>query len=439
MNVLMQSALLLTLFMNLPSVPSSWRAGIVAIDADTDEMLMDRNGSDYFRPASTMKLVTTLLALEELGPSFIYRTRIMADTASKVLYLVGSGAPLLTTENIRISAMETAAAVDPESSWSVAWDTTAFISESHCPGWDTSDWSRTYCPPIEGLSLGDNNVEIIISSRGGGVRTFVYPPLPDLELVNNLVTGQQVSITSQIQGWDRDAPTVILNGTIPPDTNLIIYKPYPGPPAEFSGIFAEQLESCGIRVDSLMPGAVPDSSVLVQTAVIYSEPLSVLLSSMNKWSRNMIAEMVLRTVSLQTGSLPASTAAGCDESGKMLKRLLPELTGFQLADGSGLSRYNLLTPLHLARVLGEGISSEEFGVEFLATLPVNGVDGTLSSRMSDLAPGAFRGKTGTLNDTSAIAGLLTASSGRRIILVIMLEVPVGQTWHARALQDQMVS
>lgn len=153
----------------------------------------------------------------------------------------------------------------------------------------------------------------------------------------------------------------------------------------------------------------------------------------------MVAEMVLRTASLETGSTPASTGAGCDVTGQLLRDIVPSLTEFQIADGSGLSRFNSLTPIHLARILSEGISSAEWGVEFLATLPVNGVDGTLRSRMADLPPGAFRGKTGTLNDTSAIAGLLTSSSGRRIVLVIMFEVPRGQTWTARGLQDNMVS
>lgn len=153
----------------------------------------------------------------------------------------------------------------------------------------------------------------------------------------------------------------------------------------------------------------------------------------------MIAEMVLRTVSLETGSNPASTGAGCDAAGQLLRDLVPSLTEFQIADGSGLSRFNSLTPIHLAEILSEGIGSAEWGVEFLATLPVNGVDGTLISRMGDLPPGAFRGKTGTLNDTSTIAGLLTSSSGRRIVLVMMFEVPTGNTWVARALQDNLIS
>ena len=423
----------------MPSVPSSWRAGIYAADADTGEILYNLNGASYFRPASTVKLLTTLVALKELGPSYIYETRVMADTAGGRLFIVGAGAPLLSAEHIRIVALETAASLDPGSSWDLYWDTARFASESHCPGWDTSDWNKTYCPPIEALSVGDNILQLIVSTEGDTMRVFYYPPLPGLSILNNLVIGGNESIRTTVEGWTENRPILMLEGSIPPDTHFVLYMPFAGPPAEFAGMLALELEVTGLHIDQVLQGEAPLSGSLIQTSVMFSDPMFVLLASMNKWSRNMVAEMVLRTASLETGSNPASTGAGCDVAGQLLRELAPSLTEFQIADGSGLSRFNSLTPIHLAEILSEGIGSQAWGVEFLATLPVNGVDGTLRSRMADLPPGAFRGKTGTLSDTSTIAGLLTSSSGRRIILVIMLEVPNGNTWTARALQDNLIS
>ena len=431
--------LILSLSLNIPSVPSSWRAGIYAADADTGEILYNLNGASYFRPASTVKLLTTLVALKELGPSYIYETRVMADTVGGRLFIVGAGAPLLSSEHIRIVALETAASLDPGSSWDLYWDTARFASESHCPGWDTSDWNKTYCPPIEALSVGDNILQLIISTEGDTMRVFYYPPLPGLSVLNNLVIGGSESIRTTVEGWTENRPILMLEGSMPPDTHLVLYMPFAGPPAEFAGMLALELEAAGLHIGEVLQGEAPVSGSLIQTSVMFSDPMFVLLASMNKWSRNMVAEMVLRTASLETGSDPASTGAGCDVAGQLLRELAPSLTEFQIADGSGLSRFNSLTPIHLAEILSEGISSPAWGVEFLATLPVNGVDGTLRSRMADLPPGAFRGKTGTLSDTSTIAGLLTSSSGRRIILVIMLEVPNGYTWTARGLQDSLIS
>jgi len=431
--------MLLAFSLNMPSIPSSWRAGIYVKDVESGEVLFDMNAESYFRPASTVKLLTTLVALRELGPSYVYETRILADTTDGTIFLIGSGAPLLSAEHIRIVALETAASLESGSTWDLCWDTERFYSESHCPGWDISDWSKTYCPPIEGLSVGDNIIQLIISTVGGSMRVFFYPPLPGLELENNLTIGGIESVRASVEGWSEDSPHLTLEGTIPPETRLILYKPFAGPPAEFTAMLAVELEAAGLQIDQLYPAEAPDEEFMLQTSVIYSEPMFVLLASMNKWSRNMVAEMVLRTASLETGSEHASTGAGCDVSGQILSDLVPGLPDFQLADGSGLSRFNSLSPVHLAEILAEGIGSVEWGVEFLATLPVNGVDGTLSSRMQDIPPGSFRGKTGTLNDTSTIAGLLTTSSGRKIICVIMLEVPTGQARTARGLQDSIIS
>lgn len=80
----------------------------------------------------------------------------------------------------------------------------------------------------------------------------------------------------------------------------------------------------------------------------------------------------------------------------------------------------------------------EWGPEFLASLAVNGVDGTLRSRLSDLPPGAFRGKTGTLSDTCTLAGVVSTSSGRRLAVAILAETPSGDVLAAKAWQDDVI-
>ena len=151
-----------------------------------------------------------------------------------------------------------------------------------------------------------------------------------------------------------------------------------------------------------------------------------------------MAEQILRTVANESTGEPGSTRAGCDVSGALLNTLVPSAEGWQLADGSGLSRYNLLTARQLAAVFASGAASLEFGPEFLASFPVNGVDGTLSRRLQLLPAGTFRGKTGSLNDTCSITGLLTTQSGREVILTILLEFPTGNIWRARAVQDSYI-
>lgn len=424
----------------VPELPDSWRLGVFALDVDNSEVLIDINGNVPFRPASTVKAVTTLSALEYLGPEYVYNTGIVADTSGNNLILRGSGAPLLSAEDITRTAMETAALLPDGSTWNLYIDISAIAGEPHLPGWDENDWNRTYCPPVEPLCIGDNVLEIVISAIEDPLRIYTYPPLPSLILdTSQLRTGTSTSITAQGGNWETGTPEITISGTITRGTREIIYKPFAGAPEELTLYFEGELEKYGINADyrGIYTG-VNGSSSHMRTSSMYSDPLWVILGSMNKWSRNMVAEQVLRTISMEIAGLPGSTRSGCDISGALLDSICPGQTGWQLADGSGLSRLNLLTPMQLAAVFQAGVLSLEYGPEFMACFPVNGTDGTLTSRMTDIPEGAFRGKTGSLNDTCTIAGILTAESGKRIALAVFLHIPQGHIWRARAWQDSYI-
>ncbi|RKZ04666.1 D-alanyl-D-alanine carboxypeptidase/D-alanyl-D-alanine-endopeptidase [Candidatus Fermentibacteria bacterium] len=421
----------------LPAVPSSWSCGISAVDMVTGSVLISTNAETPFRPASTVKAVTTLTALSTLGPSHVYHTTIQVDTLQNRIFLVGSGAPLLSIEDVTRAAMETAAALPPGTDWSLYLDPTALTGDSHLPGWDAADWNRTYCPPVEPLCIGDNILEIVVSSVSGVIRTFTYPPLPDLRLTEQVTTtNTRTSLVVTGGNWETGEPEMTISGTIQNGDIEVLYKPFAGAPGELARVLQEELEEWG--VNCTYTGVQQADTGLYTTAVMYSDPLWIILGSMNKWSRNIVAEQVLRTVANNVTGESGSTRAGCDISGALLDSLVPGAQGWQLADGSGLSRLDLLTPEQLVAVFVSGAGSLEFGPEFLASFPVNGTDGTLSGRMRELPAGAFRGKTGSLNDTCTIAGILTTHSGRTVALAIFLQFPRGQIWRARAWQDEYI-
>lgn len=424
---------------DLPNAPASWRSGILVRDLDTRETVIAQNAGEYFRPASTVKLLTTLLAMEELGPAWVWRTRIEADTAESKLYLVGSGAPLLSAEAVVRASLECAAALPPDGgSWELCLDTTAFAGRQHLPGWERGDWDRTYCPPVEPLCIGDNVLEIVVSTVGDGVRVSTYPPLPGLSIANRLRTGPRTEVEAAAADWERGVPHLSLSGTVVDDTTIVLYKPFAGAPFELASWLLLNLRDAGLSVTGPVHAAPSPDDSLRTVAVMYSQPLFTVLSSMNKWSRNVVAEQVLRTVCLQAGGAPGTTGGGCDMLAEMVGRLASG-AAVVLADGSGLSRLNRLTPQQLAATLSAGVGDPSFGPEFLATLPASGRDGTLRGRLTDLPEGVFRGKTGTLGDTSTIAGMLTTAEGRRLVVVIMLEIPRGHVYRARGWQDRAIA
>ncbi len=428
---------LLTAVVDVPPVPSGWRTGILAQDMETGAEVLARNADSPFRPASTVKVITTLAALEYLGPSYVHTTTIQADTAGGSLWLVGTGSPLLSAEDVTRAAMETAAALPPGRNWRLYHDGTGFYSEPHPAGWDEADWDKSYCPPVEPLCIGDNVLQIVVSGVGGSVRVFCYPRLPGLLLNHEGVRiGTGGRVTAAVSGWDSNLPRMTLSGTVAREGVVTLYKPFAGAPGELSAYLEEEFRKWGVNADFSGEGT-PGTGAFV-TSTMYSQPLWALIGSMNKLSRNILSELLLRTVSLETAGPPASTRAGCDISGALLDRILPGVSGWRLADGSGLSRLNLLTPRQLTAAFAFGAGSPVYGPEFLASFPVNGTDGTLSDRMKNIPRGAFRGKTGSLNDTCTLTGILTASSGRRFVLAVMLEVPRGTAWSAKAWQDALV-
>ena len=421
----------------IPEVPGSWDLGVYAMDAVTGVELININGYQPFRPASTVKAVTTLAALEYLGPEFLYNTAVTADTASFELILRGAGAPLLSAEDVTRTAMETAALLPDHPCWSLYLDVSAIEGVQHLPGWDENDWNRTYGPPGEPLCIDDNVLEIIISSVEDPIRIYTYPPLPSLILDSSaLSAGNSTAINVTGGNWDTGTPEITVSGTIQRNTREIVYKPFAGAPGELTLFLENELSEQGIN--SVYRGIYNGdggTSTQLRTSVMYSDPLWIILGSMNKWSRNMVAEQVLRTTAGEVTGVAGSTRSGCDVSGALLDSICPGVTGWQLADGSGLSRLNLLAPVQLASVFKAGFSSLEYGPEFMACFPVNGRDGTLASRITGIPAGAFRGKTGSLNDTCTISGILTAESGREIALAVFLHIPRGHIWRARAWQD----
>lgn len=424
----------------IPEVPGSWELGVYAVDIVTGDEIMSVNGRVPFRPASTVKAVTTLAALEYLGSDFIYSTVIEADTAASRVILRGAGAPLLSAEDVTRTAMETAAWLQPGSTWDLYLDISSTEGEPHLQGWDEDDWNRTYCPPVEPLCIGDNVLEIIVSAAGNPVRVYTYPPLPSLVLnASGLAAGGSTALTVTGGNWDTGSPELTISGTIRSGTREIVYKPFAGAPVELVLYLQNELRSLG--VETAYMGFIQDEAGQadrVVTSVMYSDPLWMILGSMNKWSRNMVAEQVLRTTASEVTGLPGSTRSGCDISGALLESICPDVTGWQLADGSGLSRLNMLAPIQLASVFRTGASSLEYGPEFLACFPINGTDGTLASRIEGIPTGAFRGKTGSLNDTCTIAGILTTASGREVALAVFLHIPRGHIWRARAWQDAFI-
>jgi D-alanyl-D-alanine carboxypeptidase/D-alanyl-D-alanine-endopeptidase (penicillin-binding protein 4) len=159
-----------------------------------------------------------------------------------------------------------------------------------------------------------------------------------------------------------------------------------------------------------------------------------------KWSNNHGMECLLKRVGAVTTLSPGSWANGTLAVRNFLQTVVGlDVSAIAVEDGSGASRYSMVTPAQLTRLLGVLHDSFNIGPEFVAALPIGGVDGTLGHRM--LAPSLHarvRAKTGSMTGVSNLAGFLETEDGERLAFAILMDAYPGSVEPLRRLQDDIL-
>ncbi len=344
-------------------------------------------------PASTLKLLTGIAALETLGPAHVFSTDVVPDGNRRIV-LVGGGDPFLASRrvdgstyparaNVVALAKSTAAALGEQgvSRVRVGYDDSLFSGPAFSPHWPASYRADGVVTPISALWV------------------------------------------------DEGRPVV---GARPVDDPAAVAA------AAFAGALARQgVEVVGVaRPRSADPEAEPLASVT-------SAPLSQIVERVLLVSDNEGAEVLARHVGLATTGV-GSFAAGARGVLTVLRDLGVPVAGAKVRDGSGLSRKNLLDPDTLIGVLQAAASPEHPELRSVLTgLPVAGFTGSLEFRFDD-APrpgrGHVRAKTGTLSGVSALAGIATDLDGRPIVFVLMADrVALVDTLGARDALDDLAA
>lgn len=282
---------------------------------------------------------------------------------------------------------------------------------------------------VSALTLDDNEIGLTVTPGEPGKAALVALE-SDYYTVENLtltVAGAESRI-----GYDRlpFERVVRVMGTIGKDAKPDVSRMGIDDPAHYAAWrFRTLLEARGVKVKGairvvhrpLLPGDDPavrkgpfertrEEPVLARLA---PAPLGEDLKLINKISQNLHADLALRRVSLIRGS--GSIADGLVEVEAMLERAGVARTAWDLSDGSGMSSYNRVAPRGVVKFL-RWIAAQPWGAQWRDTLPIGGVDGTLRNRFKGTPlDGKVFAKTGTLNASNAVAGYMTAASGKTLI------------------------
>ncbi len=396
--------------------------GVLAVDTNRGTLLYARNADDLFAPGSTLKLVVGSVALETLGPAFTFETDVLA-TASGDLVLRGGGDAHLTSSDLDAAAAAVAASGRTRAG-ALVLDASRF-TDRIAPGWAWDDLPNGYGAPVSALCLDDDLVHVRMrpgAKLGDTVTLDVSPHDPNIRIVNDATTGPQHSTdTTDIARIWNDPAAIRITGTYPADAGESDdFEPSAPDPETLAGdVFAQRLAARGVQIGGGIRSAntAPDARVIWSH---HSAPLARMLAQMWLPSDNLMAELLLRELGMgATG--PGSIERGVTAERAWLQSIGVDTAAMELADGSGLSAYDRITPRALVAILDRDWAGANRAT-ILDALPVAGVRGTLapSLQAADTVGRVFA-KTGTVSHARALAGFAQTQRHGAVTLVLLLD------------------
>ena len=324
-------------------------------------------------------------------------------------------------------------------------DETYFDAIRRGKGWMWDDGPiGGYYPHLSALTINRNGVLVRISPGTeieDPVRVHLDPPTQYMKIVNEATTvghSEKTRLTVKRKAGSTEANVLIIGGVMAIGQAEMNRRVDVLDPALYCGtLLREMLAKRGVPLQGTVRyGKVPEEAVTIIEHI--SPPLSRILWEMNKPSDNLIAELLLKTIGAELGGTPGTAEKGLGAISNFLGEIGMDWEHYTLADGSGVSRYNLVTASVLTDLLVYMFRNFAVMPEYLAALPVGGVDGTLRRRMRGMsAEGVLRAKTGTLRGLTALAGYTVTADGETVAFSIIMSNYHGLVSPRRALQDKI--
>jgi len=399
---------------------------------DQEQPLVDFQSRVPRNPASTIKTLTTFVALEVLRPGYIWKTRVYLDgTLSQGrldgnLVIRGICDPYLTTENFWKLLRQLRAMGLQHIAGDLVVDNSYFQVAAEDPGEFDGQPFRSYNVAPDALLVNFKSVRFLFypDPADKSVRIVPDPLLPNLVIENRIQLGKgacrgyQRGIAFNVPGGMEDA-RVVLDGRFPSGCDEYSFSRTVMAPAQFAfGVFKGLWEEMGGVID----GGVRMGLAPVDAEPFYihwSPTLAEVVRSINKFSNNVMTRHLLLTMGAEVYGPPGTQEKGQAVVKQWLAAQHLEFPELRLVNGAGLSRETRISALSMASLLRRAWDSP-YMPELAASLPLSGMDGTLRLRFDDepLA-GQLHLKTGSMDHVTAIAGYAMARSGRRYVVVAL--------------------
>lgn len=393
--------------------------------------LIAHRPSAAMNPASTMKVVTTLVGLDVLKPDYAWKTQFLTnapmsgDVLNGSLVIKGSGDPKFVREHLDAAVRALRERGIREIRGDVLLDRTRFAPATHDPALFDGQ-------PLRPYNVGPD--ALLFNFKSVGFKFSVLPdktvsvttdgPSPDgLTITNALRAGSgactgdwrsKLSANFETQGNRASAS---FTGTYAPDCGekdwYVSLFDHTG---LLAGAFARSWRDAGGAWSGVMrDGVAPKNARALY--VHSSASLASMVTDINKFSNNVMARQLLLTIDAELSKRPALARRGGQAIREWAKQRGFELPDLVIENGSGLSRAERISAQSMAALLEYGLTAP-YASDFISSLPLAATDGTLSKRfVNQLADGHAYLKTGTLTGVKALAGYLLLPGDRKVIYV----------------------
>jgi D-alanyl-D-alanine carboxypeptidase/D-alanyl-D-alanine-endopeptidase (penicillin-binding protein 4) len=413
----------------LQAVDPDVHAGIEVVSLKTKGTLFQKNANHLFVPASSLKIVTGAAALHTLGVDYRFVTRLLTDGKKRKhelkgnLYIKGSGDPELSLAQLEELVFALKLQGIQRIDGNICVDVSDFDAIDQAPGWMWDEGAVFYNSPLSALTVNHSCVDIWVRPNAKidhAPTIYIRPRTDYVKIFSDALVSAEENSLSVTRRWMTKENTIDITGKIPSSAEPF-YAPIPveAPHMYTAFVFQELLKKNDIGCSGeIEVKAAPE--LTTELASCSSRPLSQIVEQMMKESDNLIADMLFKKI----GQVHFGGQGSWQKGTRAVRDFLQQQVGLDverivIRDGSGLSRYNQIAPHHLIAALSYMKQQFACSAEFCASLPISGIDGSLSERMQDVK-GKIRAKPGTMTGISSLAGYATTKDGEDLAFTIML-------------------
>ncbi len=415
--------------------------GVMIESLTTGEFWYEQNANKMFMPASNEKIPTTASALITLGLDFKFETRLYYDgeiidsVLMGNLIVSGNGDPTFYTKFYDDPRY-------PFFSWAdtllklgikkiegdIIGDDNAFDDNGYGGGWTHDGLGSWYSAESGALQFNENYVDLkIIPPSNINDSVTIIPNVESdyFTIINNTIISDTAKTRINISR-PFGANNIIISGTVQVGSRPFERTPSLNNPTLFYvTVLKETIISKGISVTGKALDCdeidnwelTPEKYKLILSN--HSVPLSEILKGLMKRSQNMYAETMVKTMGWSQSGIGSFR-----EGKKVVENVLADFgippNTYQYSDGSGLSRYNYISPQQIVKIL-KGMRNSEYWETWKELFPIAGIDGTLKRRMKGTkAEGNVIAKTGTISNVRGLSGYLTTSNDEEIVFSFLI-------------------